>query len=194
MSNHRDAASARAIGERWERNFCVLAADHGKVFSPHQIDRPDKSASAWGPRENGKYSRYLLPDVTIWSAPGEHHEIKHKNQTPDGCYGLERYRLNALVCWANTTGQQVLYTIHDWEKAGARGADENVPNRIEHWYFADVEDISRRHTKVTQRGTSLVNGMLKNDVEIVYWTARRYFHPLAELWTAAAPPSIQRGA
>ena len=191
MSNYRPADESRKIGETWERNFCVLASRHGKVFSPHQIGSPGKSASAYGPGPDGAgYDRYLLPDVTVWSAPGEHHEIKHKNQDFLGRYGLERYRLDALVRWANTTGQRVLYTIHDWQRAGAKNASQSVPNRLEDWFYADVETLSRECTYVKKRDTSLVNGTLRDDVCVWYWNAHRYFRPLAELWSPAAGKAV----
>lgn len=177
-----DNAADRATGETWERAFCELARDHGKVFTPHQIGTPNKSAAAYGPGEHGiGYSTYLLPDVTVWTAPGEHHEIKHKNQDRSGCYGLERYRLDALVRWANTTGQDVFYTIHDWELAGATNSRDPVPNRIEHWRCANVSDLAMRIT-TTRVGTSWIGGVKRDDVRICYWTARRNFQPLSDLW------------
>lgn len=149
MTDHAtDNERDRRIGAHWEREFCKMAAGFGKVFSPHQINTLDGAAVAYGLGDNGQWDNYLLPDVTIWSAPGEHHEVKHKQRTWDLCYGLERYRLDALVRWANTTGQPVYYTIHDWQVAGGTdAADESIPNDLRHWFYADVETISRRHTR-----------------------------------------------
>lgn len=180
-----DNAGDRKVGEEWERQFGILAGSHGKVFTPHQIGHPRGSALAYGPGGHKGWDRYLLPDVTVWTAPGEHHEIKHKSPTRDGCYGLERYRLDALVKWANITGQNVYYTIHDWQKAGARSSRDPVPNRIEDWCTADVKDLARRITK-SQRGSSWVDGIKKNDVLICYWAARPHFRPLVELWRSAS--------
>jgi len=174
-----DNEGDRQIGERWERAFCQLAADFDKVFSPHQIPHPEGAAVAYGRGADGKWENYLLPDVTIWSAPGEHHEIKHKCATRGGYYGLERYRLDALVRWANTTGQLVCYTIHDWEVAGADAAGALMPNDLSHWFYADIMTLARGCTWVQENGTSWVNGKRRDDVLIWYWTALRYFKPLS---------------
>lgn len=178
-----DNKTDRETGAHWERQFCALAADFGLLFTPHQIGRPSQSAAAYG-RGPGGWKTLLLPDVTVWSAPGEHHEIKHKNQTPNGMYGLEVYRLDALVRFANTTGQSVYYTIHDWEMAGARSSTERVGNDLRHWFVGDIAELSQRST-TTKRGWSYVNGQRK-EVDIRYWTARRYFRPLGEVWAAAS--------
>lgn len=175
-----DNATDRAVGAHWERQFCVMAAALGKMFTPHQLPLAAKSASAFGRADDGSWARWLLPDVTIWSAPGEHHEIKHKNQTPDGCYGLEVYRLDSLVEFARTTGQTVLYTIHDWEIAGAATSRSPVRNDLRHWFAADVRDLAQRSTK-GGRGYSYVRGV-RCEVEMRYWTASRYFTPLAAIW------------
>ncbi len=169
------------MGAYWERQFGIMAGALGKIFTPHQLHLPDKSASAFGLVSGRGWKRYLLPDVTVWSAPGEHHEIKHKRPTPDGCYGLEVYRLEALTEFAGTTGQAVYYTIHDWEAAGGREKDYN---RLEDWFCADVADISQRSTK-GGRGLSWVRGR-KQEVEMRYWTASRYFRPLADVWEMSA--------
>jgi hypothetical protein len=182
-SHATDNEADRRIGAQWERKFCQLAARFGKVFSPHQIASPDKSAVAYGQGTDGTWEHYTLPDVTIWSAPGEHHEIKHKRATRNGRYGLERYRIDALMRWATTTGQPVYYTIHDWEVArGADAADESMPNDIDHWFYADIEELSPGCTWVQKNGRSWINGKARDDVEIWFWTARRYFHPLRKLW------------
>lgn len=176
-----DNAADREVGARWERAFCVLAADNGRMFTPHQLPLDGKSASAFTRALDGSWSRYLLPDVTIWSAPGEHHELKHKNQTGDGCYGLEVYRLKSLIRFAEATGQTVYYTVHDWEIAGASSSRDDVPNIIEHWFAADVTVLAGRSTK-GDWGFSYVGGERRR-VEMRYWTASRYFRPLAEIWT-----------
>lgn len=178
----RDNAADREVGARWEREFCVMAAAHGMMFTPHQLPLDGKSASAFGRNTDGSWNRYLLPDVTIWSSPGEHHELKHKNQTADGCYGLEVYRLNSLIRFAEATKQAVYYTIHDWEIAGASSSRDEVQNDIRHWFFADVAELSRRSTKGGM-DHSYVNGERRR-VEMRYWTAARYFRPLAEIWAA----------
>lgn len=179
----RNNGKDRATGEHWERQFCDLAARFGRTFTPHQIGRPNQSASAYslGP---GGWSTLLLPDVTVWSAPGEHHEIKHKNRTRDGMYGLERYRLDALVRFGNTTGQKIYYTIHDWELAGASSSEERVANDIRHWFVGDIADLSRGCTRRGEDWTYYGGGQVKK--EIWYWTAsRRWFRPLGEVWVGS---------
>lgn len=189
----RDNVSDRRVGAQWERGFCVLAADFGKTFTPHQIGRP-KSAAAYERGPDG-WSSLTLPDVTIWSAPGEHHEIKHKNRTRDGMYGLEDYRVNALVRFANTTRQRVCYTIHDWEIAGAASSGEEIANDIRHWFYADIAVLCRGATKTREDWTYYNGGQRRMPVR--YWTAERYFRPLAELWAVKEeeqwPPVAQLG-
>lgn len=180
LDNERD----REIGAHWERQFCVMAADHGKMFTPHQLPLAYKSAAAYNRAPDGSWNQCLLPDVTVWSAPGEHHEIKHKNLTYDGCYGLEAYRLRPLVDFANETGQAVLYTIHDWQQAGAAHSEQEVLNRLEDWFYANVLDLNGRFT-ATRSGPSWVRGK-QQIVPIHYWTARRHFRPLSSLWHSAA--------
>jgi hypothetical protein len=176
----RDNGKDRKVGAHWERQFCNLAAQFGKTFTPHQIGRPDQSAAAYSRGPDG-WSMLLLPDVTVWSAPGEHHEIKHKNRTRDGMYGLERYRLDALVRFANTTGQPVYYTIHDWEIAGASSAHDEVPNNLTHWFVGDIAQLSRGCTKVGTDWTYYGGGQRKK--EMWYWSASRlWFRPLGDVW------------
>jgi hypothetical protein len=186
---------ARKLGERWERHFGTMAASHGLVFTPHQIVcGTGESAAAYG-QENGQWKTYLLPDVTVWTAPGEHHEIKHKERDNQFCYGLERYRLDALVGWANKTRQRVCYTIHDYNDACGQlqyypiAAETDTPNDIRHWWCADILNLAQKNTRVNPNDTSLINGRLRSPVEVVYWRRSEFFRPLRELWT---PPDIPR--
>lgn len=181
----RDNAADRTVGQYWENQFCRMARQCGKVFTPHQFDRPANSAMFYGPADIAGKSGWTLPDITVWSAPGEHHEIKHKNPTRDGMYGLERYRLDALVRFANTTGQAVFYTIHDWEMAGASGSAAHVENDMSHWLVGDIEQLSKGCTR-QGRDWTYYNGQQRM-VDIWYWTAdpnrkHRWFRPLAEVW------------
>jgi len=183
----RDNAADRATGQYWENQFCRMARQRGKLFTPHQFGRDAKSAMFYGPTDLEGKSGWTLPDITIWSAPGEHHEIKHKNPTFDGMYGLERYRLDALVRFANATGQPVYYTIHDWERAGASCSSEPVENHIDHWLVGDVSLLSRGCTRKKLDEWTYYNGEMRQ-VEVWYWSADpdrrvlRWFRPLAELW------------
>ncbi|MEJ7786663.1 MAG: hypothetical protein WKF96_17820 [Solirubrobacteraceae bacterium] len=182
MAEHcADNALDRALGETWERNFARLAGEHGLCFTPHQIGRPDESASAHQRGAHG-WQRLLLPDVTVWSAPGEHHEIKHKDATRHGTYGLERYRLEPLVAFALETDQDVLYTIHDWRLAGASSSREAMANRIEHWRTADVLDLAANIDLVAPVWTW--RGGRKVREPGCYWSVDRWA-PLAARWRAA---------
>lgn len=174
----RELREDRRLGDLWERNFCRLGAEYGRVLTPNQISSPTHAASAWGaPIVNGIVSRYLLPDVVVWSAPGEHHEIKHKNPDRMGCYGLELYRLEALIKWAEVTRQRVYYTIHDWEAAGGKHVTSNC---IDHWFTADISEIAGTTTR-GGKAWSWRNGRLSLE-EMRYWSVRRYFQPLSYLW------------
>lgn len=192
--NGADNATDRETGAYWENQFCRMARGLGKVFTPHQFKRPDNSALFYGPASDSEgKSQWTLPDITVWSAPGEHHEIKHKNQTHDGMYGLEVYRIEALVRFANTTGQAVYYTIHDWQLAGAANSQERVANDMTHWLVGDITQLSRGCTKPGKSDTWYA-GQLRRDEPTWYWTAdpcRRFawFRPLSEIWT---PGSLEQ--
>jgi len=169
-SNHcRDVKGDRAIGAYWERQFCVLAARYNRTFTPMQIGR-DASAQAYSSGPAG-WSLLTLPDVTIWTRPGEHHEIKHKSPTKYGSIGLEVYRFAALERFADLTGQDVLYTIHRHDLAGGR--DSKV-NDIEHWFTASVTTLKAAigsPSAITRTGPTYCNGE-KKDVPIIYWNVQ----------------------
>jgi hypothetical protein len=171
-------AADRKIGAHWERMFCLLAANYNKTFTPMQIGR-DKSAQAYE-RKNGKWNQWTLPDVAVWTCPGEHHEIKHKSPTKHGSIGLEKYRLDALRWFAEETGQAVQYTIHRHDLNGGR---ENRENRIEHWFTADIPCLCnaiKDGQTITRTGPTYVNGSRK-EVPIVYWPVTIWI-PLHDHW------------
>lgn len=170
--------SDRKLGESWERNFCDLASRFGKCFTPHQIGR-SQSAAAWYRDDNNKWNHYTLPDITIWTAPGEHHEIKHKAPTAWGAFGLEEYRLNSLVRFALETRQLVMYTIHDHSRCGGR---YSTINRIDDWITADVLTLANSIYHTQANGTSWVNGKRREDVAIHYWKIDA-FMPIYKFWT-----------
>jgi len=170
----------RDLGEFWEKMFCKLAKENQLSFTPMQIGR-ESSAVAAAP--DGKY--YTLPDITIWSAPGEHHEIKHKQPNRYGRYGLERYRFDALVWFWRETGQEVLYTIHDWRTAGGKWLTEN---NIDHWVTATIErlyEVVARGEMLEFPGDSYVNGEVKR-VPICYWKTENWL-PLERRWWINVP-------
>ncbi len=170
-----DNAADREIGNYWEKQFCIMAARMGKCFTPHQWHKSESATAAQ--MVNGKWNIYTLPDVTIWSAPGEHHEIKHKNPTRGGCYGLEVYRFEALLDFGTVTRQKILYTIHDHDDAGGKEVKTNDPN---HWVTSQVGSGLTYGNGSIRRGYSWVNGQ-KREVDIMYWP-RSLFCGLMSIW------------
>lgn len=174
----QDLNGDRKLGGYWEREFCKMAADFDKIFTPMQLGR-DTSIVAY--QKNGAgWNHYTLPDVTVWSAPGEHHEIKHKDPFNDWengpSYGLEVYRFNALLRFAEATGQTILYTVHNHQKAGGRDIKDND---IAHWEVANVKHLNNKwHT--CRDGFSYVNGS-KKVVPIYYWSTDLWL-PLQTFW------------
>jgi hypothetical protein len=173
-NNGRD----RELGAKWERAFCGLAFSYGLTLTPNQLPRSSGAAS-WYRKGSAGISRFLLPDVAVWSAPGEHHEVKHKDPTRFGCYGLELYRLEALVAFAEEVQQAVLYTIHDWRLAGAATSADEMPNRIEDWRTVDVRELAAAGAPATPMPTYL-NGDPAT-VPGAYWPIDLWI-PLADWW------------
>jgi len=177
MNNHCvDNVADRALGKFWEERFCLLAADLGLSFTPMQIGR-SKSAAAYS-RSQAKWNIHTLPDITVWTYPGQHHEIKHKNPTKRyGNFGLELYRLDALVWFAKETRQDVMYTIHNHDLSGGRNGKEN---KLEHWFTVDVLDLVGKECFIGEHTDSYVNGGPKNRT-IYYWKPNLW-KPLSMYW------------
>jgi hypothetical protein len=123
-----------------------------------------------------QWSHYTLPDITVWTYPGEHHEIKHKEPTRRGQFGLEVYRYEALIWFAKETKQDVLYTIHNHALSGGRNARENS---IEHWLTVNIVALDGRWAWHGP-GWSWVNGK-KKSVALYYWPAGLWT-PLVSYW------------
>lgn len=174
MGHCTNLASDREVGAYWERQFCVMARDNGFMFSPLQIGR-DKSAVAYKGRA---WNVLTLPDVVIWTFPGQHHEIKHKNPTRRGEYGLERYRFDALRAFALETEQDVLYTIHNHDLAGGRDVKTND---LAHWFTARIVDLDGQWSGEATL-PSWVNGKRKQ-VPIYFWPQEAWT-PLACYWAS----------
>jgi len=178
-------AADRKVGEYWERQFCDLATDHGRTITALQIGRKT-SASAYH-KQNGKWHHRTLPDVTVWTCPGEHHELKHKSPTRHGSIGLEVYRFDALEWFADETQQGVWYTLHRWDRApGGKGGHEN---RTEDWDTCSITKLRQAIEAgkcIERRGPSWVNGT-KKDVPIYYWDAALWM-PLRDLWVPVGVP------
>lgn len=162
MSGHCENLQAdRKTGAYWERQFCVLAKQRGLMFTPMQIGR-NGSAVAY----KGKgWNTLTLPDVTVWTAPGQHHEIKHKEPNRHGSYGLEQYRFDALMAFSEETEQDVLYTIHDHYLAGGKHVQVN---RMEDWRTIRVVALDGAWSW-SGPGWSWVNGVKKR-VGMYYWS------------------------
>lgn len=162
----------RKLGEYWERQFCVMAAKHGFMFTPMQIGR-NKSATAFYGVSG--WIRLILPDVTVWTAPGQHHEIKHKSPTRYNQFGLEEYRLNSLLEFSKVTKQDVMYTIHNHALSGGRDISNND---IEHWLTCNVLNLTAHDYQ--SMGNSYINGV-KKECLIFYWDISRFI-TLSKYW------------
>jgi hypothetical protein len=128
-----------------------------------QLGRSASAAAWWG--GHGKWRSLTLPDITIWTAPGQHHEIKHKSPTASGLFGLEVYRFDALLAFANETQQAVYYTIHNHALAGGRDVKRNI---LAHWCTANVRDLVGRQA-FTRPGSTYISGVRKDNIDIHYW-------------------------
>lgn len=154
-----------------------MAGERGLMFSPLQIGRKGSAVALWYEDETERH--LTLPDVTIWTCPGQHHEIKHKNPTAGGYFGLEQYRLEALLRFADSTGQSVLYTIHNH---GLSGGTDSPVNNIAHWFTIDVKKLNGTWKYIDRNGTSWINSVKTHPVTICYWH-NRLWRPLSELWS-----------
>jgi hypothetical protein len=179
-SHATDNAGDRRVGELWERRFARLAMERGWAVTAHQIGRKAGAATAITLSSTNDYRQLLMPDLTVWSAKSQHHEIKHKNPTRNGQYGLEQYRLELLLDFAARTGQTVMYTIHDWELAGASGSRQEMPNSIEHWRTVDLSALSKLPHRIDEKGTSYCNGQ-RTETCIWYWPVE-YWVPVSHYW------------
>lgn len=167
-------AADRALGEYWEREFCKMAWRVGLSFTPMQIGRT-LSVQAYLQARN-RWRHMTLPDITVWTYPGQHHEIKHKDPTTRNTFGLETYRFDALMWFAAETRQDVLYTIHNHALAGGRSVKNN---RIEHWLTVNIHDLDGKWAAKAW-GFSYLNGR-KREVPIYYWSTSLWT-PLADYW------------
>lgn len=146
----------RALGEDWEGRFDTMARANG--FEVHRPGAPEP----WWPDKG------LLPDrVTNREGETEWHELKHKRPTWHDEYGLEDYRLAALVKLAQYVNEPVLYTIHDWELSGASKREEPVENALEDWLTADILDLAQRGSRLEEGKTYHSSQTAK--AQIHYW-------------------------
>jgi len=149
----------RMLGSYWEQEFVKMAIQAGKMVTSLQLNHT-KSIIAF------KNIRTLtLPDIVLWTFPGEYHEVKHKSPTRYGSFGLEKYRFDALLDFANETRQKVMYTIHDHSLSGGRESKDNL---ISHWFTANVMDLNNKWVRLSY-GSSWVAGVKKDGIPICYW-------------------------
>lgn len=135
---------------------------------------------------------YTLPDVTIWSAPGEHHEIKHKNPTRWNAFGLEVYRWEALLWFWNECKQSVWYTIHRWDLS-PDGRDGRL-NRMEDWWTCSVPKLERAMRRKQHRilpGYSWIAGE-EQRTKICYWPVSLWT-PLEKVWESIKVSEVHDG-
>ena len=164
----------RSLGDFWESNFCDLLAD-GCSFVRHQKDR--NSGAVFGVVDPGGVIRWSpSPDVTVWWGKGitSHHEVKHKNATSSGLFGLEEYRVNSLKEFMQRVGQDVHYTIHDHDCSGGRNGKEND---IKHWVTLSLDALCR-DVHDTRPSPTWRNG--KRVMEMTYYWHRSCFNTLED--------------
>lgn len=170
----------RALGELWESNFCQLLPE-GCVFDLHQKDRT--SSAVLRVVELESIDRGITsPDVTVYwgSSVVSHHEIKHKNATRDGCFGLEEYRVKSLLEFMQLSGQDVYYTIHDHDLSGHR---DGKINDVRHWLTCTLssllKDVRRKSDSPSYRNGKRVN-------ELTYYWDRSQFAALQDVFNEIA--------
>lgn len=134
----------RKLGDLWEANFCRLLVPGTHVMR-HQKDR-NGSAVYGEVHLDGSVSWKPSPDITVWHGFGveSHHEIKHKNATKGGFFGLEEYRVASLLNFKRNAGQAVYYTIHDHDCSGGRTGEHND---IKHWVAQTIESLAKDYDK-----------------------------------------------
>lgn len=172
----------RALGELWESNFCQLLPK-GCVFDLHQKDRT--SSAVLRVVELESIDRGITsPDVTVYwgSSVVSHHEIKHKNATRDGCFGLEEYRVKSLLEFMQRSGQDVYYTIHDHDFSDGR---DGKVNDIRHWLTSSLsallKDVLRKSDSPSYRNGKKVD-------ELTYYWNRSQFGFLENMFNEIADP------
>lgn len=170
----RHVADDRNLGAFWEGMFCQLLP-RGTKFVRHQLDKSRSAVKEWIDG-NGSIQTTPLPDVTVYHGLGREssHEIKTKNPSRSGQFGLEVYRFEALLQHARDSSGGANYTIHDWGKAGGKHRTEND---IGHWITASFLDLEKRDRYSTEY-SSWVDGVWTENVPMYFWNKDR-FMPLS---------------
>ncbi len=177
--------SDRELGEYWENKFCVMAAhsDFGRSFVKHQFRRSGATVAEY--KLGGRHHTVTMPYVTILTTPGEHHEVKHKDPTQYGKFGLEVYRFNALVWILRETGQNVYYTIHNYALQPEKIREERKHNPLcykTHWVTASIEELIDNISIRGNHCPSLIGGKITANVPQYFWD-KGIFRPLISLWS-----------
>ncbi len=169
----------RRLGDYWEGQFEALALARG--LATHNAQRARHEAAMF--QASGAKTPWLMADVAILSVPHEYHEIKHKNATDKGMYGLEAYRLGSLLQLRDECGQGVVYyTIHDHDLAGG---PQNKANDIAHWRTLLVGNLDGTW-KDERMCASFINGERKPTLTY-FWPACMW-GPLHVAWDRRPPP------
>ena len=155
---HRNSHD-RALGELWEDRFSWMAWLLGMECR--------KPKTRWADR------------VVVRAAFQEWHELKHKAATRNDEYGLEAYRFGELLSLQESTGDPVLYTIHDWRRAGSSQADAELPCRIVDWFTADVLALASHVRRESDDSTYFGGRAAK--ARVLYWSAALW-EPLGRRW------------
>lgn len=162
----------RTLGEYWEDELVRIA----RLFGWEAWAFSRKKGSTFTDEKN---QRYISPDVWMLRRGAVQYacEVKHKNPTAQGMYGLEVYRADGLVLlgekYQNEFGRVLpLYVIHDWTNNGNRDSKRNV---LDDWVcesiFALQPYISGTHNGATYYHESVVTRPIN------YYEAAR-FQPL----------------
>ncbi len=184
MPGHaEDSRGDRSLGDAWEGKFCEMAGRYNLSYV--RLQKRVAGAASWYRGLGGPdgIERQLLPDIWILTAPGEYHEIKHKRPAASGHYGIECYRFGELREFHAETKRPTLYTIHDWELAGAQNSRQEMPNRIAHWRTVDFTVLARN---LPDPGTCTTwrDGRKVENVPIYYWPTSLW-EPLSNWWARA---------
>lgn len=169
-----DNGADRKIGFFWEKQFAAMAANNGYAYTLHQSIKDDRAATAHE-KNAGVWNTIILPDVTLWTLPAEHHEIKHKDPSADGCIGLEKYRFNSLIRFAALSQTSVFYTIHNYNlqpDATRELRKASQINVLDHWISCDVISLAKSIEK-TRIGPSWISGTIQQ-TEICYWNVKQF--------------------
>jgi hypothetical protein len=166
-------SSDRSVGDRWERNFCKIAGSYGCLVSPMQIGRKKSVVSHY--KEQDEWKGIIMPDIMIFTPDVEFHEIKHKNPSKKGYFGLEKYRFDSFMEFYKRTNKSVMYTIHNHDLNGGK---HNEANKLEHWFTIPFSVLCEKE-HIIELGASYFGGKPK-EVEIMYWDANLW-NPL-EKW------------